>query len=65
MIFCVLVTDNGKIVGVMSSLVIEDDGGGGSGGGGEGDAGVTGNGDISRIIFLIGSETTGRVGDGV
>jgi hypothetical protein len=52
----------------MSSLVIEDAGsrgGGGSGGGGEGDAGVTGNGDISRIIFLIGSEITGRVGDGV
>ncbi len=49
---------------MIGSLLFEDNDGGS--GGGDGDAGVTGNGDISRTIgFLIGSENVGRIGDGV
>jgi hypothetical protein len=65
---CALVNDSGKTVGVTGSLLVEDVGreAGSAEGGGEGDAGVTGNGEISRrIVFLIDSETVGRVGDGV
>ncbi len=59
-----MLNDNGKIVGVIGSSLIEDDEVGS--GGGDGDAGVTGNGDMSRKIdFLIGSANIGRVGDSV
>jgi hypothetical protein len=58
-----LLNGNGIFVGLIGSSLTEDTGS--SGGGGDGDAGVTGNGDTSRrIVFLIGSENVGRVGDG-
>ncbi len=55
-----MLNDNGKIVGVIGSSLMEDVEVG-KGGDGDGDAGVIGSGDN----FLIGSENIRRVGDGV